>query len=133
MILTIILCTLLICLALIWCTKVIAGTLVRCSVSSNSLPEEKKGETVIKEVKKKPSDDEVYSGVIHKFVHNKVKRERPVMMYTFRGNNVFVEYNEQGDRIFLNKKQKADIELVLMGEKGSGAFKKYELKSTKKS
>lgn len=133
MILTIILCTLLVCLALVWCTKVIAGTLVRCPVSNNSLHEEKKGETVIKEVKKKPSDDAVYSGVIHKFVHNKVRRERPVMMYSFRGNTVYIEYDEQGNKMFLNKKQKADIELVLMGEKGSGAFKKYELKSTKKS
>lgn len=73
--------------------------------------------------------DEQYSGVLHIFVRNKIKHERPVMQYTYKGNIIYFEYDENNKPLNINSKQRKILEGVIAGEK-SRNFKKYEIKQS---
>lgn len=68
-----------------------------------------------------------YSGVLHIFVRNKKKHERPVMTYMYNGQKIFFEYDENGKPTSINGKSKQSVLKALEGEKVKN-FKKYEIK-----
>lgn len=67
-----------------------------------------------------------YSGVMHIFVRDKVKKERPVMTYKYKGTDVYFEYDEAGDVVRLSGDTKKQLLNVLGGGEERN-FKKYEL------
>ena len=92
-----------------------------------NLHEEVKKEEPV--VAKTARPDEKYSGVLHIFVRNKVKHERPVMQYTYRDNIIYFEYDENNKQLNITGKQRKILEGVIAGEK-SRNFKKYEIKQS---
>lgn len=90
-----------------------------------NLHEEVKKEEPV--VAKTARPDEKYSGVLHIFVRNKVKHERPVMQYTYRDNIIYFEYDENNKQLNITGKQRKILEGVIAGEKNRN-FKKYEIK-----
>lgn len=92
-----------------------------------NLHEEVKKEEPV--VAKTARPDEKYSGVLHIFVRNKVKHERPVMQYTYRDNIIYFEYDENNKPLHITGKQRKILEGVIAGEKNRN-FKKYEIKQS---
>ena len=80
----------------------------------------------IKDVMKKNIESAVYSGVMHIFVRNKTKKERPVMTYKWKGEDVYFEYAESGEVIRICGDTKKQLLNVLNGGEERN-FKKYEL------
>ena len=95
-------------------------------LKSNLHEEVKKEEPVVAKTAK---PDEKYSGVLHIFVRNKVKHERPVMQYTYRDNIIYFEYDENNKQLNITGKQRKILEGVIAGEKNRN-FKKYEIKQS---
>lgn len=92
-----------------------------------NLHEKVKKEELVVEKTARP--DEKYSGVLHIFVRNKVKHERPVMQYTYRDNIIYFEYDENNKQLNITGKQRKILEGVIAGEKNRN-FKKYEIKQS---
>lgn len=93
--------------------------------------EERKEEPVkpakeIKDVMKKNIESAVYSGVMHIFVRNKIKKERAVMTYKWKDEDVYFEYDEAGNVVRICGDAKKQLLNVLNGGKERN-FKKYEL------
>ncbi len=111
-------------------TKVLQSVLDDIMKPSQKILECNLHEEVKKEepvVAKTARPDEKYSGVLHIFVRNKVKHERPVMQYTYRDNIIYFEYDENNKQLNITGKQRKILEGVIAGEKNRN-FKKYEIK-----
>lgn len=110
-------------------TKVLQSVIdnTRESVPECNLHEEVKKEEPV--VAKTTKPNEQYSGVLHIFVRNKIKHERPVMQYTYKGNIIYFEYDENNKQLNITGKQRKILEGVIAGEKNRN-FKKYEIKQS---
>lgn len=80
----------------------------------------------VKETMQKNLDNAVYSGVMHIFVRNKTKKERPVMTYKWKEEDVYFEYDETGKVVRICGDAKKQLLNVLNGGEERN-FKKYEL------
>lgn len=69
-----------------------------------------------------------YSGVLHKFVRDGVRKERPVMMYRYRDELRLFEYDEKGKPLRICGTQRQEVLKAMEGEKTKN-FRKYEIKS----
>lgn len=69
-----------------------------------------------------------YSGVLHNFVRNGTKHERPVMVFTYHGKKVFFEYDEAGKPVYLRTKVRENVLEVLEGKKTRN-FKLYKVEN----
>lgn len=112
------------------------------SSTENTLHEEDNaGRTVVKSLaeysdrpKKKTKHDEnienaAYAGVLHVFIRDKHKHERPIMTYKYLGEDKYFEYDSSGKVIPINGKARESVLKVLGGEKCRG-FKIYKLKES---
>lgn len=111
------------------------------TTQSNLHEEGNAGRTVVKSLadysdkpKKKTRHEEnlesaVYAGVLHVFIRNKHKHERPVMTYKYLGEDKYFEYDKEGKAVPLKGKARESVLKVLGGEKCRG-FKIYKLKES---
>ena len=113
-------------------TEVLQSIVNNTMKSSQNVPECNLHEEMKKEkpvVTKTTRPDEKYSGVLHIFVRNKIKHERPVMQYTYKDTIIYFEYDENNKPLNINGKQRKILESVIAGEKHRN-FKKYEIKQS---
>ena len=103
----------------------VLGNLRKLRSAMEDAKEELKQQPVVT----KEQENAEYAGVIHIFKRDKKKHERPVMVYMYKGNPCYFEYDESGKKVPLWRKPiREAIEKTMQGEK-VGNFKKYEIEN----